>query len=361
MAAYYKPPSARVSISTSQRPPGESSSSHPYRPSSEVEEQSIYIFPVPSSVPSSPGGSSVFSAPSDLGDNLTISSVGRSRHSSISSQFTDSSRGHDGSTTRLSYVDEDEEAVFSPIVDVGLDSEVEVWEWTETEGGDDLPGTDGSWYFAASGSADTLPVREGGLLRRSSTSRTVLRHDSRAMHPRPTYMRSRTQSNTSAHSSHASRYTPQPRIRVPLLSFVTSFFSLDLDDPALRLLTHSTPESILFPGQASLLHDASGPGSSAPLRGACPSEEDKAVSGPPSEEDELHGLLRLLTDGSNSKSVRDGLAAVCESPLALAASPFALPGWSSLTSLCLFVGDVWTNGGRAWREFGASEVEPDAR
>ena len=36
------------------------------------------------------------------------------------------------------------------------------------------------------------------------------------------------------------------------------------------------------------------------------------------EENRPHGLLRLLTEESSSKSVREGLAVVCDAPLALA-------------------------------------------
>ncbi|GJE98404.1 hypothetical protein PsYK624_146330 [Phanerochaete sordida] len=351
MATYYRPPPPRVAVNTAQQS-GESLLTHTYeQPSQEVQDQSIYIFPVPSTIPSSPGGSSAFSVPSDITENLTISSVGRSRHSSISSQFTDRSRSHDGSATRLSYVDEDEEAVFSPMVDIGFDPEVEVWEWSETEAGDDLSVADGSWSFAAGESTDTLSERHGSITRRPSMSRAILaRRDSRAAHPHSTYTRPRTQSSTSAHSSHASRYTPHPRVRVPLLSFVASFFSLDLDDPALRLLTHSTHDSILFPGQPGLLHDAHLP--STPLQSADTFDDD-ASSSASSEEDEPHGELRLLTSGEpGMKSVREGLAAICESPLA---SPLALPGWTSWTSICRLVGDVWTHGGQAWREFGGSD------
>lgn len=356
MATYYRPPPVRTSANTSHQP-GESSLSQTYQPSPEVEpEQSIYIFPVPSSVPSSPGGSSVFSAPSDLMEELTTSSIGRSRHSSISSQFTDASRSYDGSVTRLTFVDEDEEEIFSPMVDIRLDPEVEVWEWSETEAGDDLPTLDESWAFEADGAMGTHSGRRETLVRHSSTSRTMLRRDSRVMRPRPTHIRSRTQSNTSAHS--VTRYTPHPRVRVPLLSFVASLLSLDLDDPALRLLTHSTPDSVLFPGQSALLHDTHGP--PQPSHYADTSQEDEEDTRIPLEEDNAHGLLRLLTEGSSSKSVREGLAAICESPLAIA-NPFALPSWNSLTSLYRLVGEVWTNGGQAWRELGGSPATHNVR
>lgn len=349
MATYYRPPPLRTSANVAQQPE-DTPLSHTYGPSQEVPDQSIYIFPVPPTIPSSPGGSSVFSAPSDFTEEFTISSVGRSRHSSISSQFTDRSRSHDGSRTQLSFVDEDAEAVFSPMVDMGSDPEVEVWEWTETEAGDDLSPTDASWCFEASGSSGTLPSRQYHLARHTDTSRTMSRHDYRSIRPQLPYMRSRTHSSLSAHSS--DRYTPHPRTKVPLLSFFASILSLDLDDPALRLLQHSAPDSVLFPGQPGLLHNERVPSSTAHRSDAF---EDESAS---SELDEPHGVLRLLSEDSATKSVREGLATIYDSPLP---NPFMLPGWSSLTSLYRFVGDVWTNGGQAWRELGGSDVSRDAK
>ena len=346
MATYYTPPTRRTSAST------EGSRPYPPRPSVEVDQQSVYIFPVPSSIPASPDGSSIFSVPSDFTDNLTESS-GRSRHSSVSSRFTETSRSRTGSLYRLSSVGEDAEAVFSPVGDGSLDSEVEVWDWTD-EASDDLPIEDSSWAFEPDGTRGDSWRHP--LVRRPSLSRTHLESLPNATYQPVLSHRVRTQSSSSTRSAaRSSRYTPHPRVRVPLLSFVASLLSVDLDDSALRLLTHSTSDSVLFPGQSGLLDSHE---STSSVRDT---DSPQAVAfhadGTP-EESRPHGLLRLLTEDSSSKSVREGLAVVCDAPLALA-SPFAIPTLSSISDLCRFVGDVWTNGGQAWRELGGSSDPGD--
>ncbi|KIP06201.1 hypothetical protein PHLGIDRAFT_128412 [Phlebiopsis gigantea 11061_1 CR5-6] len=341
MATYYTSPTRRTSAST------EGSRSYPPRPSVEVDQESVYIFPVPSSIPASPDGSSIFSVPSDFTDSLTESS-GRSRHSSISSRFTERSRSRAGSLHRLSSVGEDAEAVFSPVGDGGLDSEVEVWDWTD-EASDDLPIEGSSWAFEPDGTRDDSWRHP--LVRRPSLSRTQLDALPNVTHQPLLSHRVRKQSNSSTPSAtRSSRYTPHPRVRVPLLSFVTSLLSVDLDDSALRLLTHSTSDSVLFPGQSGLLDSHE---SASSVRDADSPQIVAFHADGTAEDPRPHGLLRLLTEETSSKSVRDGLAVVYDAPLALA-SPFALPTLSSISNLCRFVGDVWVNGGQAWRELGSS-------
>lgn len=350
MATYFRPPPVRTSVHAVQpQADGAQAHSHAYQPSEEVEAQSIYIFPVPSSVPASPGGSSDFSAPSDFADTDTFaaSSQGRSRHSSVSSRFTEFTRSRAGSVNQqLLQVEEGSEVVFSPYGDITLDSEVEVWDWSD-EATDDLPFEGASWELETEREGEPSD-RPWNLITRPSLSRRPEDAIANARAQLAYPVRSRTQSSSSIQSTRSPRHVPHPRMRVPLLSLFASILSIGLDDPGLRLLTHSTADSVLFPGQSGLLDSLDTPPPS------CTTElSPDGIS----TEDKPHGVLRLLTDGPETKSVRDGLAAICDNSLALP-NPFVLPTLSSLKSLCQFVGAVWTNGGEAWRELeGSSERE----
>ena len=344
MATYFKPPpqTARTYVNTGQSQ-AEDPSLHSRQLSTTPDETSIYIFPVPSSIPPSPGGSSTFSIPSDFTGDFTASS-GRSRNSSVSSRLTETTRSRTSSLNGLSYVGEDTEVDFSPIGDVDIEPGVEVWDWTE-ETSDDPSIEDGPWAFEAGGRrTDSGPWH---LVRRSSLSGRQLNSLPNSVHqPQPSH-RSRTQSSSSSHSPvRSSIYTPQPRVRIPLLSFIASLLSVDLDDSALRLLTYSSSDSVLFPGQGNLLHShqfTSSP-SSAEL-----AQDNSFHSDGTTEASQPHGLLRLLTLESSSKTVRDGLAVVYDAPLVLS-SPFSVPRLDSFSGLYRFVGNVCAKSGQAWRE-----------
>ncbi|TFY50129.1 hypothetical protein EVJ58_g11172, partial [Rhodofomes roseus] len=169
-------------------------------------------------------------------------------------------------------------------------------------------------------------------------------------------LRSRTVSRSSSNFTSANAPAPQPRIRIPLLSFFAALLSLDLDDPALRLLTQPAPadgQSILFPG-----HSASSlsPPSSEP---SPPSSSDTADCDPekrsastititPDLSASVHGLQKLLAStmepaGAALRSLRAGLAIPVE---------INVPGVSvaGLAGLVRAVGEVYTRGGQAWRE-----------
>lgn len=307
-------------------------------------EESIYIFPTPSSTPASPGGSSTFSAPTDLTDTISLSTGTRSRDQSFSSSGRGRSRSSSyrsrargtatGSATRT------QSRARSYETD---DLEVEYWDWA-VESGEDVPDDDGIWEFEAEierASRWDLPTR---LARRLSPLRALgspgsgPNVDFYEQHYR-IFLRARTQSNSSSFSASSSLSskldpTPHPRIHIPLLSFFASLLSLNLDEPALRLLTHSSTDSILFPGQRNLVLD-----------GATPSGDKTDLPEP-------RGLMRLrhVDDGSRppDRTLKDGLAVACD-PSTLP-SPFSLPGFTALAGLCRFVGGVWTNSGKAWQE-----------
>lgn len=345
MATCFKPPAIRTLVNST--PPQANSTRSPTgQPSSTLDEGSIYIFPVPSSIPASPGSSSVFSAPSDFAENFTESS-GRSRNSSVSSRLTETTRSRTSSLNRLSFVGEDTEAVYSPVGDVGPEPEVEAWDWMEGAS-DDLPIEDVSWAFEAGGG--TRDSERWRLVRRSSVSRREPDSIPNAVHPPLPSHRLRTQSSSSGISSaRSSRHTPHPRVRIPLLSFIASLICVDPDDPVLRLLTHSTSDSLLFPGQINLLDSPE-----SVLSPENPLANAFHTIGT-TEAPQTHGLLRLLTVESSSKSVRDGLAVACD-----AQTPFSFPSLSSISNLCRFVGDAWVSGGQAWRELSGS-AEPSPR
>lgn len=314
-------------------------------------EESIYIFPTPSSTPASPSGSSAFSAPTDFTDSISLSTGTRSRDQSFSSsvprrspspQYRSRRRGTaTGSATRTqsrarSYETDE------------YDLEVEYWDWA-AESGEDIPDDDGIWEFEAElerASRWDLPAR---LVRRLSPLRPLgsgsnaPTADFYEQHYR-IFLRARTQSNTSSLSTGSSLSSkldpaPHPRIHIPLLSFFASLLSLNLDDPALRLLTHSSTDTILFPGQRSLLSE----GASATWD---PPSDNKADS------PKAHGLVRLrhVDDGSRppDRTLMDGLAVACDK--SKLPNPFSLPGFTALAGLCRFVGGVWTNSGKAWQE-----------
>lgn len=312
-------------------------------------DQSIYIFPTPSSTPASPSGSSAFSAPTDFTD--TISSTGtRSRDQSFSSAGparsrspryrlrTRSSASATRTQSRARSAETDE-----------YDLEVEYWDWT-AESGEDVPDDEGVWEFEAEverANRWDLPAqlaRRLSPLRALGSASTGPNNDFYEQHYR-IFLRARTQSNTSSLASTSSLSSkpsvpaPHPRIHIPLLSFFASLLSIDLDEPALRLLTHSSSDSILFPGQRDLL------------------SEGNNVAWEPAADDTLeaskpHGLVRLhrINDESrpSNRALKDGLAVACD-PSALP-NPFSLPGLSALAGLCRFVGGVWTNAGKAWQE-----------
>jgi hypothetical protein len=95
---------------------------------------------------------------------------------------------------------------------------------------------------------------------------------------------------------------PYPRIRLPLLSFFVSLFSID--DTTLHLVTHSPTHPALFPG---------------PIH---PSNEERRNA------QDVHGVLALLEPSKQHGGLRDGLTIACDesifpsNPFKISASPF---------------------------------------
>ena len=138
---------------------------------------------------------------------------------------------------------------------------------------------------------------------------------------------------------------------------------IDLDDPALRLLTHTDPgdaESVLFPGQSStrllLLDEEEHSERRQSLDSEDGSESD--VSLPDGTEArregaDVHGLPKLLLAAISDRSsialgsLRAGLAVqVPTAPEAL----LPLPRMSDLLDIWRKVGQVCTRSGQAWKE-----------
>ncbi|KAI0697906.1 hypothetical protein BC835DRAFT_1336798 [Cytidiella melzeri] len=317
MSTYYKARPRRASTSSSQPPPPRQTE---VLAALDVADQSIYIFPTPPSLPGSPGGSSVFSAPSDLTGSSGFDA--RSRGDTVSSHAS-TSRSPDRLHPRLSSA--------SP----PSNSDFELWDWVAASG-EDVSDRRGLWELE-----DDLEraSRWNIISRHPAASQTQpltsssfpSTNDFIEQHYR-VFLRSRAQSNISnltanSRGTNRSAFTPQPRIHIPLLSFFASLLFLDLEDPALRLLSQSSPDSILFPGQPTLLGSP---------------DEDELVK--------PHGLLRLLARGSQYpvNVIKDGLAVVCDPSFSIA-NPFGVPEISAIRKFGRFVGGTWSKGGKAWR------------
>lgn len=342
MAAYFVPPPSRPA----PQPQVTVRTATETFDATEELERSIFIFPTPPSLPSSPGGSDVSSMPSDL-DSFTVGSSTRSRLDSEVSVFT--------TTTASDFTLGDTSLLTAG--SRGSTDEVEVWDWTMASG-DDPTDEEEYWEYEAEIeriSRQTLARRPTRLPLASrnglySSDTQPIRRD--LLGPRyHAYLRSRTHSSASAASlqSHtAACDAPHPRMRIPLLSFFASLLALDLDDPVLRLLTQPSSDSILFPGQEGML------GSRELTQD--PHDPDSTLD--VDRGSEAHGMLRLLTERSPTRLVKDGLAVVYNAPMAVP-NPFSIPTLESLASLCRFVGDVCLHGQKAWRELrSSSDAEP---
>ncbi|PSR70470.1 hypothetical protein PHLCEN_2v13621 [Hermanssonia centrifuga] len=318
-------------------------------------EESIYIFPTPSSAPASPSGSSISSVPTDFTEVLSVSTGSRSRDQSFSSATGENTDDAAHEPSRTTYVESSSSGSRSTDI-VEVDPEVEMWDWTDS--GEDVPDDDGLWAFEAEVERASRWNIPNALIRRLSPLRTTPSTGATINfyeYPYRAHIRSRTQSSSTSYTSVSSKsssamvHTPHPRIQLPLLSFFSSLLSLNLDDSALRLLTHSSPDSVLFPGQSGFLSYI--PQREPPLQhGSLLGYENEEVV-------ESHGLNRLHAEssGHSLRGVKDGLAIIYDPSFALN-SPFALPSFSSIAGLCRFVGNVWSNGGKAWGEAHTSET-----
>lgn len=348
MTSYYYPTPRRRALTGD---PELSGPSHRDLVALDVSEPSIYIFPTSLSLPASPGDlSSIYSAPSDFTDFSDTSS--RSRSTSFDANTRGNSTASSYQLPPSSVPNHAAQAIPLPS-DVVSKLGTEPWDWVETSR--DIPAQERYWeseeQFGRHGKRDIVPqqlTNEHALSRRLYPSQATNDFVDRHYH---TFLRPRIQShisdlNSPPFSNH-STFTPRPRIHIPLLSLVASLLSIDLDDPALRLLDQSSPDSILFPGQSHLL-GVGGDELEAP-----PTEEhdERRTSGHLIQ----HGLVRLLTDGTyhSVTVVRDGLAVICD-PLLLFARPFGVTGLSSLSSLGRLAGDTVLKVAQGWQEVHAS-------
>lgn len=363
MAAYYAPRRprsvSRVSVSLiddrDEATAGEQSQDVP-----PLALHSVYIFPSPASAPPSPA-TSVSSAPTEFDFSSPIASRPSSRTRLPQSAVSDvSSFDWDASTPS------------------GNDLEVEIELW---DAASDLAAgpsdSEESWAFEGEveriglASVDVPYAPQSYHARQAPLSPTQYHDATRTRYrlsarPRPrsrTRSRVRTISISSLALSSTQQTAPHPRIHIPLLSFFSSLLSIDLDDPALRLLSNAEPgdaEAILFPGQnsARLLAEAE---EQRPGRRSFDSdsetETESTGSGelPPYDvEAETHGLPKLLlasiSDHSTValRSLRAGLAV--RIPTTASHFTLPLPRGVELVGLWRALGEVCSKGSQAWKE-----------
>ncbi|RPD62365.1 hypothetical protein L226DRAFT_532625 [Lentinus tigrinus ALCF2SS1-7] len=375
MAAYYaqRPPSSNPRPSASRENGEGAERERANLTSLNVisPDHSIYIFPSPPSAPPSPypasPGSSLFSPSTDFDASEPFSLGVRSRASSSapSTAASASPAGGDVALTRRQA---------APLGDDELEIDVELWELS-TDPTVDISESDSSWVLedeidrVGAGDVDFsyMNVRRNHRLISPRSSDVppywTMRRRSR------THSRIRTISSLSSplSSTSARRPAPHPRIHIPLLSFFSSLLSIDIDDPALRLLTHADPgesESILFPGHTTAQLLTSDDAQSRERDNESDASTDVDSTGShPEEEEQPHGLPKLLlatiSDQSTValRSLRAGLAVyIPHSPDV--ALPFTRP--SELFGLWRVVGEVCARSSQAWKEvWGARRADWD--
>jgi len=286
-------------------------------------EDSIYVFPNPSSSagssPLSPSLGSDISAPTDLTLSRPSGSRSRSRNSSDHGSFSQTKSISGRMPTNI-----------GRRISVGVDGdpEVEIWDWNT-----DMDTSVAVSEESAVGLEDVDRTHRWNVLvpRRNHSSRRDPFSSSslwRARQQQLDYVTSRTASvPRSTHRRHrsvdsvAGSIADHSRIRIQMLSFIASL--LFIDEATIRLLTHPSSESALFLGHS--------------YSDEHPSDEH---DGPP------HGAAKLLAGSDEKQTLKEGLAIACD-PSVLPFNPFALPRPSGLWDL---VNGVWTNSGRAWRE-----------
>ncbi|OBZ71494.1 hypothetical protein A0H81_08426 [Grifola frondosa] len=377
MATYYVPPRQQASTSQSQRP----------RRRDEAPDElanlditfgdhSIYIFPNPPSAPPSPG-SSLFSAPTDFNSSFSSpSQPSRSRsrsrirrHNSIGSNGSSwgrVQRAFDGGVPQGSRT--------SPSTG-DLDIDVEVWDWRADSADYSDSNGSSSWVLeseierASRWNIDLPLARQSRHTRRLSAPRSD-------RSPARQQSRSRTLSRTTSIPPFArcpvSQATPHPRIHLPLLSFFATLFSLELGDPALRLLTRSgaaDAEALLFPGQRFLVQEP-GPSRRSSLDTASDTDTDgtaldsEVAVESDADDEPPHGLQKLFLSSFSDpsaaalRSLRGGLAV--RLPVS-AGLDFGVPSPRKLYGLWRAVGEVCARSSQAWREFGLTQRSVVAR
>ena len=353
---------------------------------------SIYIFPNPSTTfpfsPSSP--SSPLSAPTDFDPSDSFSFSSRSRSRSTGNRPGERSpAAESGAALTQSW-----SRYASPIGDDEVEIDIDIWE-LEFGLGSELDTRDDSWTLEheveriSSGDIDLSLYRASRSAWRSrppSESQPPQSLPSTAPPAQPqlrqsrwsewerttrphrrarTQSRIRTLSSLSAASALRARSSPtappkpHPRTHIPLLSLFASLLAVDLDDPALRLLTRADPgddEAILFPGHttAQLLSgsedSAQGKDGRKEENGDVREDADGEKAG--AEGEEVHGLQRLLLASFSDQStvalraLRNGLAVCVPS----SASGLPIPSPTALLGLWRAAGEVCMRGGETWLE-----------
>ncbi|KAI0699275.1 hypothetical protein C8T65DRAFT_659724 [Cerioporus squamosus] len=340
-------------------------------------DHSIYIFPSPPSAPPSPypasPGSSLFSPSTDFDPSEPFSFGVRSRASSNAPSTAASASLADAGVALT------RRRATSPLGDDEMEIDVELWELS-TDPTADISASDSSWVLedeidrVGAGDVDFsyVNVRRNHRLTSPRSSDTppywTVRRRSR------THSRIRTISSLSSplSSTSARQPAPHPRVHIPLLSFFSSLLSIDMDDPALRLLTHTDPgepESILFPGHttAQLLssEDAERPARVSESESDTDTDADAESSSSHPSQEHPHGLPKLLlasiSDQSTValRSLRAGLAVYIPHAPDVAL-PLLRP--AELFGLWRVVGEVCTRSSQAWREvWGAGSPVGDAQ
>lgn len=368
---HYPPSATRVpSLTIPWERVGEGDNSIPTPQDGLSADRSIYIFPSPSSVPPSPSpaspGSSLISAPTDFESSDSLSLGSRSRTpSNAPSKTVPPSELEDTVDTQQH---------FSSLAHDEMEIDVELWELsTDPEYAANLSDSDSSWMMSledevervSAGDIDVSFLNPSGQLRRThrlsapQSPDTALQHywAIRPQRRARTHSRVQTISSLSSRASSSARRAvpPSPRIHIPLLSFFSSLLSIDLDDPALRLLTHADPneaESILFPGHTT--SQLLGREETSEVESHVQSEtETESGEGRPGSNEEPHGLPKLLlaslSDQSTValRSLRSGLVVY------LTRSPdvaLPIPRPTELSGLWRLVGEVYAKSSQAWKE-----------
>ena len=383
MAAYYTrhpPLSVSRTPSLAMDRGGNSTHDNSTRPLNILPpDQSIYIFPNPPSTPPSPisTGSSLFSVPTEFEPSDSFSS--RSRRCTTSTPTGAAVPTPNGSRERP-------RQRTSQISDNEVEIDVELWELSTDPdyGPDSLTADDESWVLeeevqrVGAGNIDVSfvsPVRTPHRARKLSAPQspnTSAKHYWVLRPQRRSRSHSRLRTNSTVSSSlappSARRASPHPRIHIPLLTFFSSMLSVDLDSPALHLLTHSDPgdaESVLFPGLTTAQLESRAMPATRESEQDSSSEDEKDADADmttAADEEEVHGLPKLLlasfSDPSKSalRSLRAGLA-VCI-PSAPEASLDIL-GVSGLVGLWRVVGEVCAKSSQAWKEVWGGSPGPE--
>ncbi|KAH9922829.1 uncharacterized protein BXZ73DRAFT_79656 [Epithele typhae] len=300
-------------------------------PVSSSLDDSIYVFPNPSTTPpfSPPSpSSSLFSAPTDFdpSDTFSLGSRSRSCSSARPTLVEDPDRTITGPRTR--YISPNE-----------LEIDVELWDLESTTDASSIlrdeleaeiertnargldlaflhnarkphrarlpPGFQGPTFSMLPSALCTPPPTPNASPFATARSNrwTEWEHTVRPLAHRRSRTLSRLRTSTRPRS-------PHPRINLPLLSVFASALSVDLEDPALSLLTRADPgddEAVLFPGHTT----------AQLLAGSEQDEGDEEEEDAEERDDEQpHGLPKLLlasiADQSAValRSLREGLLCV---------------------------------------------------